>query len=321
MKAACQMGDKAYLISRVLFLNGITRSGKFLLGKIVSCIKTVEYYQYVSILEHLPFLHRLGMINEEAAIALMRINVDEHAYNYLIGRNLNSRLSDASCIYNAPHFERYLMRSFSENIPALLETFKAERSLPCFVIHEMLPNLGIYFKAFPEIRVIDIHRHPIDLVHSWHRRGWGERYADDPLSFAPIIQGNQDGIPWYAESWKEAYQNSSPMDRVILSISFLTEEGEKTYQNLGLPDQQRMIRVVYESLVEETEKIVDRMAAFLDAPVLEALPAIMAREKVPKKISLEARKNKLREIEANASPKNCDLLHRMVRDYESTFQK
>lgn len=316
MSPAHQIGEKNYLVNRPLFLNGITRAGKFLLGKLVACVKTVEYYQYVSVLEHLPFLQKMGLIDEEAAVALMRVHVDEHSYNYVIGRNLNARLSDASSVYNAPQFERYLSRSLTEDIPALLDRFRSEKALPCFIIHEMLPNISIYFKAFPEVRIIDLHRHPVDLAHSWFRRGWGTRHLDDPLSFAPIIRGNRKGIPWYAASWKEEYEQASPMDRVIRSISFLTEEGEKTYRSLPSSNQKKMIRITYEALVEEPEKCVERIAAFLDTPVLDALRMVMAREKVPQKISLESRKKKLAELEQNASQEALILLHRLVKEYE-----
>ena len=63
---------------------GVTRAGKFLLGKLVSGIDTVEHVQHIAILEQLPFLTRLGFVQEEAAISLMRITVDEHAYNTII---------------------------------------------------------------------------------------------------------------------------------------------------------------------------------------------------------------------------------------------
>ncbi len=303
-----KIAAKAYLIDKVLFLNGLTRAGKFLLGKLVSCIEGVEYFQYVSALEHLPFLQKMGFVTEEAALSLIRVQVDEHAYNGIIGRNLNFRFTDASSIYNAPHFDRYLARSLESDIPALLEKFKAEGGLPCYIIHETLPNISIFYKAFPEVRIIDFHRHPVDIAHSWLKRGWGHRYAEDPLSFCPIIEAGQKSAPWYAESWQEEYENLSPIDRILRSVSFLMQEGEKSYQKLSETEQKKMIRISYESLVGNTEATVKQLATFLGSSVTEALPSVMAREKLPNKSLFQNRAHKLSEIEKLASKKYFEIL-------------
>ena len=299
------IGEKPYLIQRPLFLNGITRSGKFLLGKLVSCIQSVEYYQYASILEHLPFLNKMGLVSEEAAIALIRIHVDEHAYNYLIGRNLNSRYSDASSIYNAPHFENYLSRSTTDDIPSLLERFKTGKRLSCFIIHEMLPNIEIYFKAF------------VNLAHSWYRRGWGNRYTDDSLSFAPVIKSSHSSVPWFAADWKEEYEVLTPVDRIIKSIYWITKEGKNTFDSLMPAQKERIFRITYEEIVEDTITSVQKIASFLDRPVLDDLSAIMGREKVPRKITSESRKIKLADFEREASPSHLEMLYQMIRDYEA----
>lgn len=317
----CDIAAKTYLIDRVLFLNGLTRSGKFLLGKLVACIDTVEYFQYVSALEHLPFLHALGLIDEAAAIALMRIGVDEHAYNYTIGRNLNFRISDASSVYNAPNFDQYVRRSLTSDTRVLLEASRANPTLPCFIVHETLPNICILYRAFPDLRIIDLQRHPIDLVSSWFLRGWGQRHAEDGLSFAPVIQGPRGGIPWFAESWRQDYDLAAPIDRVIQSIAFLVDRGEEAYANLSPSQQASMIRISYEALVEETEPTVRRLAAFLGAQVMETFAVVAAREGVPHSISAESRARKLAEIARIASPGSLEQLDRLSRRYEIGFWK
>lgn len=315
------IGDKTYLIDRVLFLNGLTRAGKFILGKLVACIETVEYFQYVSVLEHVPFLHAMGLVREDAAIALMRINVDEHAYNYMIGRNLNGRVSDASCVYNVPGFDEYLRRSLNPDATALLEVSRTNKVLPSFIVHETLPNIGLLYRAFPRCLVVDLQRHPIDVVSSWFVRGWGQRHASDALSFAPVLQGRKGGIPWFAKSWQDGYESASPIDRVIQSVGFLMDAGEEAYANLSPAQQAAMIRVSYEALVEETEPTVRRLSAFLDAPVRESLSAVAARERVPRRLPPESRAKKFAEIAGVASAGSLERLGGLTRRYESEFSR
>lgn len=314
-----KMADKVNFVEDVLFLNGISRAGKFLLGKIVSCLETVEYFQYASILEQLPFLVNLDFITENAALALFRVNVDEHAYNMAIGRNLNFRFTDASSLYNSPDFNKYLDRSLSSNIPNLLDKFKSEKRLPCFIVHEILSDAKFLCKAFSGTKIIDLQRHPVDLVSSWFKRGWGNRYGEDPLAFIPVLKGVNGGVPWYANSWKDEYENLAPIDRVITSVAFLIEAGEKSCSALTSDERQRMLRITYEELIEDTFLVVEKISSFLGVAIKESLLVVTQREKVPHKISLESRKEKWAELEKIASMDKLETLSNLSKRYEAEF--
>ncbi|SVE29509.1 uncharacterized protein METZ01_LOCUS482363, partial [marine metagenome] len=51
-----KLSSKKDLYNQVLFLDGVGRAGKFLLGKICSNFERVETFQYVESLEHIPIL-------------------------------------------------------------------------------------------------------------------------------------------------------------------------------------------------------------------------------------------------------------------------
>ena len=98
-------------LSSPIIVDGIGRSGKFFLGKILCGLENIEYFQYVSVLEHIPYLYRLGFINEDAAISLLQVNADEHFYNMLVGRNINLRFDDGSSVINSLEPELYDKRA------------------------------------------------------------------------------------------------------------------------------------------------------------------------------------------------------------------
>lgn len=102
--------NKPTLVKKLVLIDGLSRAGKFFFGKIVSGFKKMEYYQYVSLLEHIPYVERLGGITEDAAISLLRVHIDEHAYNMRIGRNINLCYDDASSLYNSYEPNEYLKR-------------------------------------------------------------------------------------------------------------------------------------------------------------------------------------------------------------------
>ena len=106
--------EKASLVNNIALIDGFTRSGKFFLAKIVSGLNKIEFFQYIHVIEQLPYIYRLGGVTEDAAIALLRSAVDRHAYDVCFGRHLNLRHEDDSSIFNAPDSNNYFIRAFKK---------------------------------------------------------------------------------------------------------------------------------------------------------------------------------------------------------------
>ena len=302
------------LVSAPLFIEGTTRSGKFFLAKLLAGFDRVEAFQYISVLEHLPFLSRLGLLDESTAAALLGTYVDEGCYHMMIGRNLNTRFDDASSIYHHPDATRYLTRALADiDKEAILEAGARNGSIFQFILHESLANAPTYFAAFPELRWLHLERHPVDLAHSWFVRGWDHRFHSDPFSFCPIIQRPEGPSPWFLT---DAVDDSAGADRIIDSIATIGSMAEAAYG--ALTDQQRRQILVtsYERLVEDTAEELERIAGFLGIVARKQLAQIMAREECPKKIKPDARKKKLDELIANASAAKAKVLTELSERYE-----
>ena len=315
--------DEKPLVKKLVLLDGFSRAGKFFVGKIVSNLKKMDYFQAVYALEQIPFFHRLNCITEDAAVALLRKIVDEHAYNIRIGRNLNLRYSDASSLFNSYEIDEYIRRSMNQfgeiNLTAdkIIDSFWKGNRCSLFVVHEVLPNMQLFFKAYPALKIIELIRHPVDVIHSWYLRGWGRRFGLDPLSFIPVINGNKGPIPWHAYEWREEYEASCEADRVIKCIAALTEMCSQTYQSLSARQKRQILFVRYEDVVENTSSEIERICAFLDTEPSKGIPLIMAKEKCPGKISLNERARKISDIKKNAGKKAFALMMKLVNDYET----
>ncbi len=302
-----------------IIIDGIGRTGKFFLGKILCGLESIEYFQYVSILEHIPYLIRLRCINEDAAISLLQINVDEHAYNMMVGRNVNLRFDDGSSVVNSLESELYIKRA---STPVDNDSIKNKNHdnirLSPYITHETFPNIKIFFKAFREIKIVLLKRHPVDVVYSWFLRGWGSRFEqNDVLAFIPLIKSGELQFPWYVNGWEEEYCNISEMERIIQSIDNLMEMEEKTFTLLTKGQQEQVLVIHYENLVERTENEILRMEHFLSRKPSQRMPDIMLRENCPAKISLEKRMEKINDISNKASKKYIDLLLSRAETYEA----
>ena len=306
--------------AKPIIIDGIGRAGKFFLGKILCGLENIEYFQYISVLEHIPYLNKLGFINEDAAISLLQINADEHAYNMLVGRNINLRVDDGSSVTNSLESEVYIKRG---NNPVDNDSIRDKKQdnvrLSPFITHETFPNIKIFFRAFSQIKIVFLRRNPIDIVHSWLLRGWGNRFEkNDLLAFIPLVKNNELQFPWYVSGWEEEYYSISEVERIIKCIDTIMSMEETAFKALSADQQENVLVIRYENLVEQTNNEIYRMEQFLNRKSSNRMPDIMLRENCPSEISLEKRMEKMNDISTKASKKYIELLLLRSEAYEAT---
>jgi hypothetical protein len=310
------LGERKALVKDLLLIEGISRGGKFLLANILHGFDGVEHVQYYGLLEHIPFLERFGMIETKAAQTILRCEIDTHCYEMLIGRNLNLRRGDKSSIFNNPACNEFLKRCKEQDGDWALKKYSKENLCSMFILHELMPNIKIYFDTFQKLKVISIQRSPVYLVHSWYSRGLGKRYGKDPKLFSIPIQINGKNIPWFAADWGDEYLSLSEMDRVIASIEWITHASRKSYDSLDEGYKKRILFVTYEELLADTKRAIKKIESFLKRPVIKSkMRVIFDREKLPNLGYSELKNEKLITIKSKASPDYFDRLLALEAEY------
>tara|TARA_B110000014_G_scaffold260462_1_gene250265 strand:- start:9744 stop:10724 length:981 start_codon:yes stop_codon:yes gene_type:complete len=312
-----KISSREPIYDQVLFLDGVSRAGKFLLGKICSNFKRVEYFQYIESLEHFPILNSLGFIEKDAAKSMMQIYLDYAIYNMSIGRGLNQRLDDSSSITHATDFEDYVNRSKGHDGEEAIEKLKINNRLPSFLIHECMPFVEFFFETFPNLQMIHIERHPIDLAHSWFSRGLGKRFGLDPLVFAPTLQSKKGPIPWHAESWKDLYADMSEVDRAIKSVCNLYMMSDKSYEKINSDRKDRILKLGYENFFSSPNTVIEQLSKFLESSPYSNMGEVLKREGCHSEIPLSSRQAKLKELKNSASKEIFEELTEASAKYES----
>jgi hypothetical protein len=258
-----KIGKRTPLVENLLLIEGITRAGKFLLANILHGFRGVEPAQLCGLLENIPFLERLGLMDKKVAQEILRCEIDTHCYEMLIGRNLNHRLSDKSSIYHVPGYEKYLRRCKEPDGDWAVQKFHKENLYSSFIIHELMPNISIYFDTFPKLKVISIQRSPVYLVYSWYKRGFGKRFDGDPKLFSLLLQEKGRNIPLYAAGWGKQYLKLSGMDRCIAMIEWIILASKKSYDRLDLLVRKKILLVSYEGILTRTDMVLGKINKFL----------------------------------------------------------
>lgn len=316
---ATKLQLRSTLNPRVLLLDGLSRSGKFLLGKVVSHFERVEFFQFSPILEYIPIYWRLGCFIEGSAAPILKTIVDLLIYERAIGRHLNTRVEDDTAIHRAPDYERYLQRTLSSRGLSACEELIREKRYSTFLTHEVLPNVALYFEAYPEMKMINLQRHPVDVIHSWHRKTLGETYSTDPIIFRPLIQGNKMAVPWFAFDWVGAYEKMKPVDRIVKGVLQLQQFEQEAYASLSNEQKKRILFVSYEELVSQPESVVQQFSEFLETSSLKGIQAVLKRERCYRDLPVTDRMKKYEELASRGSKELISELANASKEYETRW--
>ena len=281
------------LTKDLLLFDGLTRAGKGLVAPVLSNLRRVEYAQVNNTVDQIAILWKLNLVDIESAAAFLRIAVDTCTYEQAIGRNTNIRLSDFSSIYNSLDVRELISRTTGvEGVDAMRRYDEAER-ITSFITHFNMPMKDLWFHAFPKLRTIITDRHPIDLIASWDGRGWGARWGHDPLGFTPTPEVDGEPVPWFALEASREYLEFDPPNRNALCVLELDRFYQQSIEDLTPAQKERVNFVSFEEFATEPDAEIQRIATWLQTDIPAEMPIVMARERVPRQLSLEQRKRKL----------------------------
>jgi hypothetical protein len=316
MNSKISVGKREPFVKNLLFVEGISRSGKFLMANILSGIESVEPVQYNTLLEQLPIWKKFGLVDFELSKEILQCEIDLDAYELFIGRNLNHRKSDKSSIYNQPSFDKYLERCDKEDGQKAKERYFEQKLYNMFILHDMMSHIDIYLDMFPNVKIIHIERNPISLTYSWWKRGLGARPGKDPIFFKIMYKTETDmNVPWYAIEWQEEYNNLSDIDKIIKSIDFLQGKEREAEEKISRNSANNLLTIKYEDVLCDTDAVIKKICTFLNRSVNSDIKKILTQENLPNKDYFFERDRRLNEIKKEASNSFVDKLILMESRY------
>jgi len=287
---------KVKLVRRATFDNpfvmvdGLTRTGKSMLGPILASFERVEIERVEEKFEFVGGLARLGLLNRHAAISLLRLDADILLYNGLIGRNTNFRYGDHSGVMNYPSPRVYYERLTQPEGQDVVRRIQEGKPIFQNQTHDQLMNFRLFHDAFgSRLRMIQMLRHPVDLIDSWYRRGWGTRFGNDPTAFTHCIEFEGQDLPYYAAGWEHEYRRASSIGRVVRMIARLMSACRDEYKMLTQTQRGQIYFLRYDDFVVDPWPYVESVAGFLGTVVSDFTTDTVRRERCPRPAPTEKR--------------------------------
>jgi len=109
------------IAKKLIFVDGVSRNGKSLFVGILPSLERVEHINVIYLLEQTLPAVSLGILDAQYLKVLMRLYLNELAYNIQIGRNVNFRYTDHTGVINYKDPQVYYKRLSSKEGDTIAE--------------------------------------------------------------------------------------------------------------------------------------------------------------------------------------------------------
>jgi len=306
------------LARRLLWVDGPARSGKTTLCRMVGSLADCEIERIEEIVDYVGFLYSFGKISHDAAVALLRMFPDIFLYNSLLARNINFRWGDASSGLRSAKPFLYLRRLFRGEHQEALAREGADRAIFQNHTHFQLERIGIHFDAHPEgLSVIEVLRHPADLVHAWWIKGRGGDLCSSPWNVA--MCGTVDGqcVHHLAFGWEAEYAAMAPADRIVRMLHGAQMRARQAYRALPGERRRKVMVVKFEDLAGDPHGIIAAVAQFIGSRPTRATRRTISKMGLPWLEASSAHERNLAELAPQLGNESRRRLDEMIADYRT----
>lgn len=325
---------------QVVFLDGISGTGKTMIGPILSTFKRVETQRFEHIYEYLCALRFLDRIQCDAADAMIKMYLDLACYNSMIGRESNFRWRDLSGVLRNPGGLRYLRRLFLPDGDVVIARIKNESPVLQIVSHQILGIAEPLFAALGRrLTLIEMVRHPLHLIDHWY--SWIDGFGVNLRDFTIWVSFQGQSLPWFAHGWEEKFVKSNKMDRVIFSLERLIKLADDQLAHTPSPSSQVVV-IPFECFVVNPWPYIEKIEVALGSTSTRATQRELRKQKVPRTLTLDGKdlpiyrrynwaplekdsteENEMRKrwekVNQEATAEGLSALEKLCRNYESRY--
>ena len=330
---------QGYLAEKIVIVDGLPGCGKTLFSPIIGTMDRVELLCYAFEVEFICRLFHFQKIEEDAAIAMVRMLTDHKLYQTMMGRDTNFRYSDISSVFYDSNPWRYFKRIFQDGDKIIPEKIKQERPILHLTTHDLLSMSEPIFDGLGDRLIfIEVVRHPLYMLIQQTLNV--ERLLSDPRDIQIYFQYQESQLPYFTHKWENLFLSSNAVEKSIYSMEKSLDLTEKKKVELINKYGNQLLTIPFEKFALNPSPFIENIATMLETHITPSTKKMMKKQNVPRKnisdsISLPAYKhagwapaekllsekqelNKRREyaISKGASKKAMNILDKISRKYE-----
>lgn len=273
--------------NEIVVVDGMWRTGKSILGPIISCFEGIQKSKLDYLFEHICVLNYLNSLSLNDSAFMLQLQADLCTYNNFIGREMNLKPNDFSSVFRHPKVFSNLIKIFktekmgSDITPTMIDEVKnalfkssvvkqekvqdriiKDKPVLQLVSHNIF-NVGEpLVQAYGErLKLILMERNPVYFLDEWKDELLWRDEEEEPRDQTPR-KGNGK-IPWFIfDEEEDNYLNANPMDRAILMLICLEKLKEKIKLK-KIFNKNNLLTICYESFIYQPDIWIKEIASFL----------------------------------------------------------
>ena len=268
-------------------LDGISGTGKSMLGPFISALPNVTRIAIDETLEQLLVMRHLGLINEDVLRQLWTLRMDLRAFNSQIGRETNLRLGDDTGL----RFYRHKLKEYWKTLKSydtgqVEEFIKSNNVTSSIMLHHSAHALPDLFELFGQkLKVVEVVRHPVYLVDHWqgyYGRSSAIRSTDWDLRARVHPRFPDFNLPWWASA--ETYHATNKYDLICsLLMDALDKFVEPLDRLMSIFDSGQLLVVPFELFVAEPDPWLIRLQTLFGTELRDRdLIRLKQSQKIPR---------------------------------------
>ena len=300
---------------KIIIIDGISRTGKLLLGSLISSLKKMEHFELGEQFEHFLPAIRFKKVSKDFGNSYLNNYLNQLIYYKYLSRNVNFRPNDRTGVNQSSDPKLYKKRLQIEEGDKVLKLIQKQKKFLPIVTHELGPNLDLLKKLKMNFKVIEILRSPIEMVYSWLKRGLGKRYGTDPRMFTLLIKKNKKIYPWFKALHTSKNITKNECD---YCINFIVTLINKTIPKLKrFTPKNNLYITTYNNVVHDTNKELKKISKFLNTKTSITTSDFIKREKLSKKFDKKKYLKKKIFVKKLASDKLFKKLIELEKRYDN----
>jgi hypothetical protein len=308
-------GMQENLTPNLLFIDGLTRCGKSIFSPLIGTFEETEQIRFFNLIEQIIPAIEVNAINVDLAKSLIRTQLNEFVYDMKLSRNANFRPNDQTSVYNHPHADEYEARLRKDEGDNIIEEIRQSNSVVPIMLHDAMASIESYLRLDLTFKLIEIYRHPIDLIQSQYKRGWGNRFGYDPRSFTLTTTKNGSLYPWYAIGYESEWNSFSELERTVWMTVTLLDKSIKNHR--ALADSRNFLTVKFEDLVTTPIPVISYVSDFIGKRPTEHTWNTLKASNIPRQLDQKLRSKTFDLFSREIRNELRTPLVQLVADYES----
>ena len=259
----------------------------------------------------------VSLIDKEVGKYLIKSSFNELLYNLSIGRNLNFKKTDYSSVTKNFEYKVYKKRSLIHESKINYSSILKNKFFPV-MFHDLMINPKTILEIFPKSKILNVERHPVDLIYSWKKKGYGRKYFKNERNLILSFVKKNKLFPFYvSKHYNEYFHQNTDEDRIIFILWEIHNIFTSQFNKLNKSQLKKIITVTFDEITSQTDQTLKNLENFLKIKKLKNTKKVLKNEKCPRKLEYDLRKARTLKIEKKISNLNKKKLANLINIYNS----